>query len=364
MIPIAEPALDGNELTYVTDCIRSGWVSSKGAYVKRFEDAMAAWCGMRYGIATSSGSSALHLSLLALGIGSGDEVIVPALTYVATANAVAYTGARPVFVDVDSCTWNLDLAQLTAKITPRTKAVLPVHLYGHPVDMDAVMAIAGEHGLWVVEDACQAHGSEYNGRRVGGLGHVGCFSFYGNKLITTGEGGMLVTDSNDIATTARALRNQAMTAESYWHPQIGFTYRLTNLQAAIGLAQMERMAQFVAARRQIARLYDELLRGTPGIVLYTEPSWSQAVCWLYSALVEDEFGLSRDQLIAHLARHGIESKPFFVPLPRLPIYQDGQAYPIAEHLSQCGISLPTSVKLQPEQIEYITQVVKEAQCRI
>jgi len=230
--------------------------------------------------------------------------------------------------------------------------------------MDTVMAVAGEHHLWVVEDACQAHGSEYKGRRAGGLGHVGCFSFYGNKLITTGEGGMLVTDSDDIATTARALRNQAMTAESYWHPQIGFTYRLTNLQAAIGLAQMERMAQFVAARRQIARLYDELLRGTPGIVLYTEPSWSQAVCWLYSALVEDEFGLSRDQLIAHLARHGIESKPFFVPLPRLPIYQDGQAYPIAEHLSQCGISLPTSVKLQPEQIEYITQVVKEAQCRI
>jgi perosamine synthetase len=360
MIPVAEPVLDGNELAYVTDCIRSGWVSSRGVYVQRFEEAVAAWCGVRFGVGTSSGTSALHLALLALGIGPGDEVIVPALTYVACANAVTYTGARPVFVDVDPWTWNLDLSQLEEKITPRTKAIMPVHLYGHPVDMKTLMAIAGEHGLWVVEDACEAHGSECRGRRVGGLGHVGCFSFYGNKLITTGEGGMLMTDLGDVAATASALRNQARTGEGYWHPRVGFSYRLTNLQAAVGLAQLERVTEFAAARRQIARRYDELLAGTPGLVLYAEPDWGKSVCWLYSLLVEDEFGVGRDELVACLAQQGIESRPFFVPLPRLPIYGDGQPYPVAEHLSQCGIHLPSSVKLQPQQIEYIVQVIKEA----
>jgi perosamine synthetase len=195
---------------------------------------------------------------------------------------------------------------------------------------------------------------------VGGLGHVGCLSFYGNKLITSGEGGMLMTDLEDVAATASALRNQARSGGGYWHPRLGFTYRLTNLQAAVGLAQLERVTEFVAARRQVARLYDELLAGTPGLVLHTEPNWGKSVCWLYSVLVEDEFGVDRDGLIAYLAQRGIESKPFFVPLPRLPIYADGQRYPVAEHLSQCGIHLPSSVKLQPQQIEHIVQVIKEA----
>jgi perosamine synthetase len=361
MISLAEPTLDGNELAYVADCIRSGWVSSKGAYVKRFEDAMATWCSVRHGIATSSGTNALHLALLALGIGPGDEVIVPALSYVASANAVAYTGARSVFVDADFSTWNLDLNQLGSKITPRTKAIMPVHLYGHPVDMATLIAIADEHGLWVVEDACEAHGTEYKGCRVGGLGHIGCFSFYGNKPITTGEGGMLMTDSDDLAATARSLRNQACTAEMYWHPQIGFSYRMTNLQAAVGLAQLERITQFIRARQQVVDLYNEFLTDTPGLVLYVEPSWGKSVCWLYSLLVEPEFGMSRHDLIVYLARHGIESKPFFKPLPSLPAYKDGQSYPVAEHLSRCGISLPTSVKLKPQQVKYITQVIKQAQ---
>jgi perosamine synthetase len=361
MIPVAEPALDGNELAYVADCILSGWISSKGTYVRRFEEAMAAWCGVRYGIATSSGTNALHLALLALGIGRGDEVIVPALSYVASANAVAYTGARLVFVDVDPSTWNLDLNQLERKITSRTKAIMVVHLYGHPVDMAALIPIAVGHGLWVIEDACEAHGARCRGRPVGGLGHIGCFSFYGNKLITTGEGGMLVTDSDDLAARVRLLRNQASTEEPYWHSQIGFSYRMTNLQAAIGLAQLERAGQFVVARRQIMRLYDELLRDTPGLVFYVEPNWSESVCWLYSLLIQaDEFGMNRDELIAHLAWHDIESKPFFVPLPLLPAYKDGQSYPVAERLSRCGISLPTWVKLRSQQIAYIAQVLKQA----
>jgi perosamine synthetase len=364
MIPVAEPALDGNELAYVTDCIRSGWVSAKGTYVKRFEEAMAAWCGVRHGIATSSGANALHLALLALGIGPGDEVIVPALSYVASANAVSYTGAQPVFADADYSTWNLDLSQLELKITPRTRAIMPVHLYGHPVDMATLMTIADEHGLWVIEDACEAHGAKYKGRHVGGLGHVGCFSFYGNKIITTGEGGMLMADSDDLAATARLLRNQASTGETYWHPQIGFSYRMASLQAAVGLAQLERVAQFIAARRRIVRLYDKLLMNTRGLVLYVEPDWGKSVCWLYSLLVDSEFGMSRDGLVAYLAKQGIESKPFFKPLPCLPPYEDGHSYPVAEHLSRCGISLPTSVKLQPQQVEHIAQMVKQAPCSV
>jgi perosamine synthetase len=361
MIPVTEPALDGNELTYVTDCILSGWLSSKGAYVKRFEDAMAAWCGVRHGIATSSGTSALHLALLALDVGPGDEVIVPALSYVASANAVTYTGARPIFVDADASTWNLDLNQLESKITPRTKAIMAVHLYGHPVDMAPSLAIADKHGLWVVEDACEAHGAEYKGLRVGGIGHIGCFSFYGNKLVTTGEGGMLTTDVDDFAETSRLLRNQATRGETYWHSRIGFSYRMTNLQAAVGLAQLERIDKFIAARQKIVHLYDDLLMDTPGLVPHTEPPWGRSIGWLYSLLVEaDEFGMNRDELIACLAGHGIESKPFFEPLPRLPAYEDGQSYPVAEYLSRCGISLPTSAKLQPQQVEYIAQAIKQS----
>ena len=211
-IPISTPALEGNELAYLADCVHTGWVSSRGAYVPRFEAAFAAWCGARHATAVSSGTAALHLALLALGIGPGDQVILPALTYVATANAIAYTGAEPLFVDIDPETWNIDLDLLAAKITPRTSAILPVHLYGHPVDMDRLMSIAAAHELWVIEDACEAHGAQVRGRRVGGMGHIGCFSFYGNKIITTGEGGMLVSDAAALIHKARLLHNQAAKA--------------------------------------------------------------------------------------------------------------------------------------------------------
>ena len=221
MIPIATPVLAGNEMAYVADCIRSGWVSSKGPYVQRFEETFAAWCGVRHGIATSSGTNALHLALLACAVGPGDEVIVPALSYVASANAISYTRATPVFVDVDSTTWNLDLSRVEQKITKRTKAIMAVHLYGHALDMDRLCALAQAHNLYLIEDACQAHGSEYRGQRVGGLGHIACFSFYGNKLITTGEGGMIVTNSDDLAKMVGLLRNQGAENGSYWHPTWG-----------------------------------------------------------------------------------------------------------------------------------------------
>jgi perosamine synthetase len=359
MIPLAEPTLDGNELAYLTDCITSGWVSSRGAYVKRFEQEMAAWCGVRHSIATSSGTSALHLALVAIGVGPGDEVIVPALSYVAPANAVVYTGAQPVFVDADCGTWNLDTDQLADKITPATKAIIVVHLYGHPVDMDAVASLARVQGLWVVEDACEAHGAEYKGRRAGGLGHLSCFSFFGNKIVTTGEGGMLLTDSGELAATARRLRNQA-TTETYHHDTVGYSYRLTNLQAAVGVAQLERVASLITARRRMVQLYNESLQDVPGLMSYADPKWGRSASWLYTLLVTERFGRSRDALIEYLTRHDVESKPFFEPLPGLPAFRDRQAYPVAEYLAQRGICLPLSANLQPRHVEYITCLIKQA----
>ncbi len=359
-IPLASPALDGHEQVYLNQCLLDGWVSGKGSFVPRFEAAVAARSGVRYGIAVSSGTNALHLALLALGVGPGDEVLLPALSYVATANAVAYTGAQVVFVDVDPATWNLDLDQLTARITPRTRAIIVVHLYGHPVDMAPVQAVGQARDIAVVEDACQAIGASYRGRPVGGLGQIGCFSFYGNKIITTGEGGMVVTDVPELAASVRSLSDQAATEKPYWHTAVGFNYRMTNLQAALGLAQMERLDEFLAARREIARLYDRNLANIPGMKLYEEPDWATGICWLYSLLVDNDFRLSRDELIDHLAANGVETKPFFSSLPTLPPHTDGGAYPAAACLAAQGLSLPTYTKLQPAQVTYIARVIRDA----
>jgi perosamine synthetase len=335
VIYVSEPRLDGNELAYLADCIRSGWISSRGDYVRRFEDAVAAWCAVEHGVATSSGAGALHLALLALEIGPGDEVILPALSYVASAHAVTYTGAHPVFVDVDPCTWNLDLNQVESAITPQTKAVMAVHLYGHPVEMASLGSIAEKYGLWMIEDACQAHGAEYRGRRVGGIGHVGCFSFYANKLITTGEGGMLVTDCDALAERARLRRNQGCRDGDYWHLQIGFNYRMSSLQAAVGLAQLERVAQFLKTRRVVAQLYNQFLAPVAGLTLYQEPNWSKSVCWLYSLLVEPKFGLSRDALIYHLACRGIVGPVIYHYDAPQQIWRIGdQEYPFCRY--RCG----------------------------
>jgi perosamine synthetase len=266
-----------------------------------------------------------------------------------------------VFVDVDRTTWNLDLAIVEQKLNPQVKGIVPVHLYGYPTDMCALQAVASKYELWLVEDACEAHGAECRGVAVGGMGHVGCFSFYGNKTVTTGEGGMLVTDSDELAGKARALRNQASSDGGYWHPRVGFSYRLTSVQAAIGLAQVERLEEFIEARRRIARMYGQLLSSVRGISLHAEDPWSRSVCWLYTILIEDEFGMTRDELMVYLSGQGIECRPVFVPLPSLPAYADGETYPVAERLARCGLSLPTYVGLKPEQTEYIVERIRRAQ---
>jgi perosamine synthetase len=364
IIPVCEPTLNGNEAEYVLDCIESNWISSAGKYIPRFEEAFAEACGTRYGVACVNGTVALHLALATLGIGPGDEVILPTFTMIATINAVTYTGATPVLVDSEPVTWNMDLNQVADKITPRTRIVMPVHTYGHPVDMDPLLELAERHGFYIIEDAAEAHGAEYKGRRAGSLGHAGCFSFYANKVITTGEGGMITTDDPDIAQLASHLRDHAFSDERhFWHKYLGFNYRMTNLQAAVGLAQAEQMESFVRARRANAARYTAALQSIPGIVTPPEADWAKSVFWMYSILVEDEFGKTRDQLRAYLAEHGIETRTFFIPMHLQPIYYQafkGQRYPVSEMLCQRGFYLPSASSLTPREIDYITEMVRQA----
>lgn len=363
-IPVAEPLLAGNELKYVTECVASGWVSSLGKYVRDFEQQFATYCGTQYGVATFNGTVAIHLLAVTLGLGPGDEVIMPSLTYVASANGVRYTGATPVFVDSERDTWNIDPATVEAAITPRTKAIMAVHLYGHPANMAPLQDIATRHNLLLLEDAAEAHGAFYRGRPVGGLGDAAIFSFYGNKIITTGEGGMITTNDQKLADLCRNLRDHAFSSERhFWHKYMGFNYRMTNLQAAVGLAQTEQLDGFVQSRRQNAAMYNGLLKDIPGIVTPPEADHVKNVFWMYSILVKDEFGMTRDQLRAFLAREGIETRTFFIPMHLQPIYYNdfkGQRYPVAEMLCERGFYLPSASSLTPSQISYVVEVVKQA----
>jgi perosamine synthetase len=360
IIPVAEPKIGQRELEYVSDCITSGWVSSKGKYVNQFERAFAEFCGVKYGVATFNGTIALHLLLAALNIGPGDEVIVPSLTFVATANAVVYTGARPIFVDSEPETWNIDPKGIEAAITPRTKAIIPVHLYGHPADMDAIRAIAQAYNLLVLEDAAEAHGARYKGQRAGSLGEAAIFSFMGNKIITTGEGGVVVTNDQALAERCFFLQNHARQPDNpYWNTEIGFNYRMTNLQAALGVAQLEQIDEFVAIRQQNAAYYMARLRDVPGLTMPPEAPWAENVYWMFAPLIESEFGPNRDTVMIKLREKGIENRPFFSPIHTMPMYATGQSLPVAESLSARGINLPSGTTLTAEQIDYICDALIE-----
>lgn len=359
-IPVYTPVLNGREEKYVLDAVRSGWISSLGSYVTRFEEAFARFCGVRHAVSVSNGTVAIHLALHALGIGPGDEVIVPSLTFVATANAVHYTGATPVFADVDPVTWCLDPADVRRRITPRTRAILPVHLYGHPAPMPELQALADEHGLLLIEDAAEAHGAAIGGRRVGGWGRIATFSFYANKIITTGEGGMVTTDDDALAARCRLLRDHAMPPHRrYWHDEVGFNYRMTNLQAAVGVAQMERIDSFIRRKREIAARYRKELAGMAGVTFAAEQPGYTNVYWMVSVLVAAPYALSRDELIPALRARGIDSRPFFHPLDTLPPYLSATPRPVALHLSRCGLNLPSSPALTDAQVAYVCQVMRE-----
>ena len=359
-IPIYEPTLGDAEEAMVMDAVRSGWISSNGKYIREFEERFAAFCGVQHGISTSNGTTALHLAIHALGIGPGDEVIVPALTFVASANAVHYTGATPVFADVDPQSWTLDPVAVEALITPKTKAIAPVHLYGHPAPMNALRAIADHHGLLLIEDAAEAHGAQVGARRTGNLGHAAAFSFFANKIITTGEGGMVTTNDAALAARCRMLRDHAMPPERrYWHDEVGFNYRMTNLQAAVGVAQMARIDEFIARKREIAHLYQEALGTVPGLTLPVELPGYTNVYWMYSILVGDEYGLKRDEVMVALRAQNIDSRPFFHPLDTLPPYQRGVPCPTALRLSRHGLNLPSAPSLTDHQVLYICDTIRK-----
>lgn len=365
MIPVCEPFMMGEELRYVADCIGSNWISSRGQYIEEFEGKFAHYCGCEHGISTTSGTTALHLALAALGIGKGDEVIVPAFTMIASLFAIVYVGAKPVLVDAEPETWTMDVGKIEAKITRQTRVIMPVHIYGHPCDMGPIMELAREYGLRVVEDAAEAHGAEYRGRRAGGIGHVGCFSFYANKIITTGEGGMVVTNDEETARRARRLKDLAFSeGRRYLHEEVAFNYRMTNVQAAIGLAQFEKIDELVERRREHAHLYSSLLGSIVGVKTPVEREWARNVYWMYSILIEKEAGVSRDELMSGLAGMGVETRSFFIPMHRQPVFAkmglfQGESYPVGERLSEVGLYLPSSSGLTREQIETVCEAVEK-----
>jgi perosamine synthetase len=363
-IPVAAPVLAGREREYVLDCLDTTWISSTGRYVTAFEESFAEYCGMRHAISCCNGTVAVHLALLAAGVGPGDEVIVPTLTYVASANPILYQGATPVFVDSEPETWNMDPEAVASAITPRTKAIVVVHLYGHPVDMDPIVAVAREHGVAVVEDAAEAHGAEYKGRRTGALGDLATFSFYGNKIITTGEGGMVLCDDEAVAALVRQMRGQGQDPQRrYWFPIVGFNYRMTNVAAAIGLGQLEMIDWHLERRREIASWYAEELDGAPGVRLSPEADWARSAFWISCLLLEDGGEAERDTLMFDLAKQGIETRPFFYPVHTLPMYLgDGGrgAFPVAESLAARGINLPSGAGLTRDDIAYVGAAIREA----
>lgn len=372
-IPVCEPSLLGKEAEYVTEAVKTGWISSSGKYIAAFEEAFAAYCGLKYAVAVCNGTAALHVALAALGIHRGDEVIVPDFTMIASAAAVCYTGAMPVFVDAERVSWNIDAGQLADKIRREVKkgkkslkAIMPVHIYGHPCEMDAIMDVAQEHGLYVVEDAAEVHGAEYKGRKVGSFGDINAFSFYANKNLTTGEGGMVVTDSKELYDRARYFKNLCFPLDSpriYLHEDIGFNYRMSNLHAAIGLAQVEKADEYKAMRIRNAKLYQSLLADVSGLTFQPQVDGTVNVYWMNGVVVDSKhYGHSRDELATYLRDEGIDTRNFFQGMHRQAALRkygcdcSGQ-YPVSDFLADNGLYLPSASTLSEEDIRYICKAI-------
>lgn len=363
MIPLCIPEIRGNEWKYVKDCLDTNWVSSVGSYVNKFEEDFAKYLNVKEAVVTMNGTAALELALRSIGIGEGDEVIVSSLTFISPVNTIKYVGAEPVFVDVCRDTYVMDADKIEELITPKTKAILPVHIYGHPVDMDKIMKISEKHNLYVIEDATEALGSLYKRKAVGTIGHIGCFSFNGNKLITTGAGGMLVSNEENFTQRAKYLSTQTKTImdnKGFYHKEIGFNYRMPNLLAAMGCAQLENIDEYIKVKRKNAQYYNKLLKDIKGITIPKEESWAHNVYWLYSILIEDEYGISRDELIKKLKGLGIEARPFFMPVHNMPPFKNCKHgdMRITNELWEKGINLPSSVGLKKEDINSIFSILK------
>jgi perosamine synthetase len=365
MIPVNEPLLGERELEYVTECIRTGWISSAGRFIEEFEEKWAAYCGMKYGIAVSNGTTALQVAVGCIGLEPGDEVIMPTFTIISCALAVVYNGGVPVLVDCDPHTWCMDVSQIEAKITPRTRAIMPVHIYGHPVDMDPVLELARRYDLVVVEDAAEAHGAGYKGRKCGGLGDISCFSFYANKIITTGEGGMVLTNNPGYGEKARSLRNLCFRGERrFYHTELGHNFRLTNLQAAIGLAQLERIDELVARKRWMGQAYTERLRDIPNLQLPVEEPWAKNVYWMYGVVLEESTGMDAAEFAQRLREQGVDTRPFFLGMHEQPVFLErglyhGQRFPVAERLAKQGLYLPSGLALTEAQLDQVCEAVRK-----
>jgi perosamine synthetase len=355
-ISIASPVFAGREKEYVLKCMDSTRISSSGEFIDAFEEKFASFCGVKHALTCNNGTSALHLALAAMGVRPGDEVIVPALTYVATANAVVYCGGTPVFADVEESTGNIDPHDLARVLTSRTKGIVVVHLYGHPANMDPIMQFARRHNLFVIEDAAEAHGALYKGKKIGSIGDAATFSFYGNKLISCGEGGAVVTDDDRLASVIRQLRGQGVDAEKrYWHSVIGYNYRMPNLIAAVALAQLEQIDWHQMRRQEVAALYTKCLAGAADLVIRPSvESWAHHVYWMYTIRLHTSLASRRDELMSLLAADGIETRPAFYSLHQLPPYKsDGSDLVRSEQWAASGISLPTHAALSEDDVEYV-----------
>jgi perosamine synthetase len=364
-IPVNEPLLDGNEGKYLRECVESGWISSEGPFVRKFEEKFASTIGVDHGIAVANGTGALDVAIAALGIGPGDEVILPAFTIISCVLEIVRSGATPVLVDSDPDTWNMDPEEVAKKITPRTRAIMVVHIYGLPVDMDPILAVARDRNIAVIEDSAEAIGQAYRGKTCGSFGDLATFSFYANKHVTTGEGGMVVTGSDALAEEARSLRNLCFTASRrFVHERLGWNYRMTNLQAAVGVAQLERLPETLAIKRKMGSQYQEQLQGAGFLQLPVDKTdYAENHYWVFGIVLDESLGLSASEFAKKLGSEGIGTRPFFYPMHLQPVLQRmglfaGQRYPIAERLYEYGLYVPSGVAITESQVDRVCSVVR------
>ena len=363
-IPVNEPLLSGNEKKYLAECIDSGWISSEGPFVQRLEEGMALRVGRRYGIAVCNGSAALEIAVAALKLGPGDEVILPTFTIVSCAAAIVRSGATPVAVDADPVTWNMDVNQVADCITPRTRAIMVVHIYGLPVDMDPILTLAAKHGLKIIEDAAEMLGQDYKGKPCGSFGDISTFSFYPNKHLTTGEGGIVLVDDFTLAEHCRSLRNLCFQKRRFVHDELGWNFRMSNVQAALGVAQLERLEEFIQRKRRMGRRYDELLQNIPALQLpLAATCYARNIYWVYGVVLGDEVPFDADEAMKQMSAAGVGTRPFFWPMHEQPVFRrlglfKGVQCPVAERIARRGLYLPSGLALDDEQLPKVCNVFR------
>ena len=365
-IPVNQPLLDGNEKKYLNECIDTGWISSEGSFVARFEEQFAARIGREYGVAVANGSAALDIAVTALHLGPGDEVIMPTFTIISCAASIVRAGAKPVLVDCDPLTWNIDVSQIELRITSCTRAIMVVHIYGLPVDMDPILALASKYNLHIIEDAAEMHGQTYKGRPCGSFGEISTFSFYPNKLVTTGEGGMILTDDPQLAERCRGLRNLCfMPYKRFVHEELGWNYRMSNLQAALGLAQLERLDQFVACKRAMGRRYNELLHDAPDLQQpLPRTDYAENIYWVYGLVLSEHVPFEAEEAMRRMASMNIGCRPFFWPMHEQPVFQKmglftGERYPVSERIARRGFYVPSGLALKSHEIERTAMAIRK-----